>query len=298
MTWWLVIPRVSARGNVDDGPVCELSSHHRHNVFTRSHHQPGSEQFQGTTQPHTKSVLGYFGEMWRKSRCLTFLLSFFPQSLRSRLLSWIPMKGNCHFCNKVYRWCSELIGKLYFVEKFSPCLEICRERERTKCWELTPPGLLKINWLLDSGNRFTSRPSLTTSETLINGQWSDNKILHSILISNKCAIFDDERSDYRSVLSSISLWLRPSLCSKSPISMQISELILPWPPGPAYRSQLKFLVPDSKWKWVLLETIRWHSNCGPFLNFGFQSEFQEEGEFDSENKYWWFLLLTVMQFNG
>ena len=47
----------SARGYVDDGSVCELSSHHRHNVFTRSHHQTGSEQYQATTH-RTVNVAG------------------------------------------------------------------------------------------------------------------------------------------------------------------------------------------------------------------------------------------------
>ena len=141
-----------------------------------------------------------------------------------------------------------------------------------QCLGGDPSRLAKINWLLDSGNRFTSRPSLTTSETLINGQWSDNKIFH-ILIFNKCAIFDEK---WLGTCCLPSLSLRPSLCSKSPISMQISQLILrPWT---GRHLTIKVLVPGSKWKWGLLVTMCWHSNCGPLpslsLNFGFQSEFR------------------------
>ena len=107
---------IPARGNVDDGPVCELSSHHRHNVFTRSHHQTGSEQYQATSH-HTVDIWG----KWRKKMLVTptHLPSLFPpESLRSRLLSWISMKGNCYFCNKLYRWCSEVTGKYILWQHF------------------------------------------------------------------------------------------------------------------------------------------------------------------------------------
>ena len=118
----------------------------------------------------------------------THLPSLFPpESLRSRLLSWISMKGNCYFCNKLYRWCSEVKGK-YICGNIFTMFRNLQRVHWLQCLGGDPSRLAKINWLLDSGNRFTSRPSLTTSETLINGQWSDNNIFQ-ILIFNKCAIF-------------------------------------------------------------------------------------------------------------
>ena len=204
----------------------------------------------------------------------THLPSLFPpESLRSRLLSWISMKGNCYFCNKLYRWCSEVKGK-YICGNISTMFRNLQRLHWLQCLGGDPSRLAKINWLLDSGNRFTSRPSLTTSETLINGQWPDNNIFQ-ILIFNKCAIFGVMWFSWSSLVSpSVSVRLSP--CSKSPISMQISQLILrPWT---GRHLTIKVLVPGSKWKWGLLETIRWHSNCGPLpslsLNFGFQSEFR------------------------